>query len=188
VSPPQNEFAPTSDWVAIGIVGRTRGNRGELLAVSLTGNPERFECLGRAWLFGLPHLPVEGARFEIESVWMHDGRPVIKFRGIDSISAAQQLTGAEIRLPAAEKVPLEEGEFYRSDLVGCRIIERTTGEPLGAVTGWQEAGGPELLEVRTPTGDELLIPFARAMCVEIDVAGRRIVVELPEGLKELNRK
>jgi len=187
VNPPQNESAPTSDWVTIGILGRTRGNRGELLAVSLTGNPERFECLERVWLFGPARLSV-GGRFEIESVWIHDGRPVIKFRGIDSISDAQELTGAEIRLPAAEKVPLEEGEFYRSDLMGCRVIELATGEALGEVTGWQEAGGPELLEVHTPAGDELLIPFARAMCVEIDVAGRRIVVELPEGLKELNRK
>ena len=59
---------------------------------------------------------------------------------------------------------------------------------LGEVIRWQECGGPNLLEVKMRAGGELLIPFARSLCVEIDVAARRIVVDLPEGLKELNRE
>jgi 16S rRNA processing protein RimM len=121
-------------------------------------------------------------------VWLHDGRPVLKFRGIDSISDAEALVGAEVRLPIAERMPLEEGEFYQADLVGCEVVERPSGEPLGEVTGWQDAGGPSLLQVRMRDGGELLIPFARAICVEIDVAARRIQVDLPAGLKELNRE
>ena len=58
---------------------------------------------------------------------------------------------------------------------------------MGRVTGWQECGGPALLEVDGVEGEELLVPFARSICVEIDPAARRIVVDLPEGLKDLNR-
>jgi 16S rRNA processing protein RimM len=174
--------------VAIGILGKTRGNRGELLAISLAGRPERFESLERVWLFGLKPPAADGVRFDIESVWFHDGRPVIKFRGIDSISAAEPLSGAEIRLPVAERMPLEAGEFYREDLIGCQVVERATGETLGEVAGWLEAGGSDLLEIKTPAAGELLIPFVRAICVDIDVAARRIGVDIPEGLKELNRK
>jgi ribosomal 30S subunit maturation factor RimM len=51
------------------------------------------------------------------------------------------------------------------------------------VTRFEESGGSGLLVV----GKDLLVPFARAICVEIDLAGRRIVVDLPEGLKDLNQ-
>jgi len=179
-----SEPVPSGEWVAIAILGRTRGNSGEILAIPLAGQPERFEGLERVWLFG----PAEGGRFDIESVWLHDGRPVLKFRGIDSISDAEALVGAEVRLPIAERMPLEEGEFYQAELVGCEVVEGPSGEPLGEVTGWQDAGGPSLLQVRMRDGGELLIPFARAICVEIDVAARRILVDLPAGLKELNRE
>src|SRR5262249_32003329 len=163
------------------------GNRGEILAIPLAGVPERFERLERVWLFSENPLLVEGNRFDVESVWLHDGRPVLKFRGIDSISDAERLMGAEVRLPAAEKIPLEEGEVYQDDLIGCAVVERGAAEPLGEVSGWQDAGGPSLLVVTTKEGGELLVPFARAICVDINLASRRIVVELPSGLKELNQ-
>ena len=187
MNPSDKEPAPSGEWVAIAILGKTRGNRGEILAIPLAGLPERFEGLERVWLFGDSPPLATGSRFEIESVWLHDGRPVVKFRGVDSISDAEALTGAEVRLPAAEKVPLEEGEVYQADLIGCAVIERGASEALGEVAGWQDAGGPSLLVVRMYDGGELLVPFARAICVEIDVAGRRIVVDLPAGLKELNQ-
>jgi 16S rRNA processing protein RimM len=178
---------PSGEWVAIAILGKTRGNRGEILAIPLAGRPERFEGLERVWLFGDAPFLAGGRRYEVESVWLHDGRPVVKFHGIDSISDAEPLTGAEVRLPASEKMPLDEGEVYQADLIGCAVVERGASEPLGEVTGWQEAGGSSLLEVRMREGGELLVPFARAICVEIDVAARRVVVDLPAGLKELNR-
>jgi 16S rRNA processing protein RimM len=108
---------------------------------------------------------------------------IFKFRGVDSISDAEPLAGAEVRVPLSERAPLEPGEFFQSDLVGCEVVDRRTGESLGRVSGWEESGGPGLLVVE----GGLLIPFARAICVEIHTEARRIAVELPEGLKELNR-
>jgi ribosomal 30S subunit maturation factor RimM len=63
------------------------------------------------------------------------------------------------------------------------VVDRRTGDRLGRVSGWEEGGGAGLLVV----DEDLLIPFVRAICVEIDPAARRIAVELPEGLKDLNR-
>jgi 16S rRNA processing protein RimM len=177
-----------SEWVAIGVLGKTRGNRGELLATSLAGRPERFQGLHRVWLFGRSPEVADGTSYDVESVWLHDGRPVLKFRGIDTISDAELLTGAEVRLPLSERMPLEEGAFYEADLIGCEVVERDTGTALGTVTALRDAGGPGILEIQTGDGGELLVPFARAICVNINVGARRIEVDLPEGLKELNRK
>jgi 16S rRNA processing protein RimM len=169
--------SPAGGWVAIAVLGKTRGNRGEITAFPLSGKPERFEALEEVFLFG------SGARYEVESTWFHQQTLIIKFRGVDTISAAELLSGAEVRVPLDQRTPLEAGEFFQDDLLGCQVVDRRTGQTLGQVTRWEDGGGTGLLVVN---GD-LLIPFARSICVEIDPAGKRIAVELPEGLMDLNR-
>jgi 16S rRNA processing protein RimM len=137
---------------------------------------ERYPALHEVYLFG------SGQRCEVENVWFHGDTLIFKFRGVDSIGDAQKLSGAEVRVRASDRAVLEVGEFFQSDLVGCEVVERGTGRSLGKVTGWEDSGGPGLLVVE----GGLLIPFARSICVEIDPATRRITVELPEGLKDLN--
>jgi 16S rRNA processing protein RimM len=174
-----------SQWVVIARLGRAWGNRGELAAIALTRKPERFQQLREVFLFR-EELPVGAGGIEVEAVWEHGREWVFKFRGVDTISQAELLERAEVRIPLADRLPAETDEHYVSDLMGCEVKEGATGELLGAVTGWQDAGGSGLLEVGN--GDEpLLIPFARSMCVEIDTVKKRIVVNLPEGLKDLNR-
>lgn len=164
-------------WVAVALLGKTRGNRGEITALALSSKPERFESLRKVWLFG------NGEPFEVESTWFHQATLVFKFRGVDTISDAEKLSGAEVRIPLGERAPLETDEYFQSDLVGCEVFDRRGGQSLGRVTGWDEAGGNGLLVVE----GRLLIPFVRSICVEIDPAGRRIAVELPEGLAEINQ-
>jgi 16S rRNA processing protein RimM len=165
-----------AQWVTIAVLSRVRGNRGELAALPLSSNPDRYQALRRVFLFG------SGESYEVESVWIHDGHPIFKFRGVDSISDAEPLRGAEVRVPIEERLALDPGEFFHSDLVGCEVFD-TDGRSLGRVTGWEDGGGAGLLQVE---GD-LLVPFARSICVSIDTAAKRIVVDLPEGLKDLNR-
>jgi 16S rRNA processing protein RimM len=119
---------------------------------------------------------------EIEQVWNHDGRPVFKFAGIDSISDAEVWAGADILVPESERVQPEAGEYSHADLIGCSVV---TDRPIGVVKGIEEYGGPPLLKIEALDGREILVPFARAICREIDVAAKVIRVELPEGLLDL---
>jgi len=164
-------------WVTVALLGKTRGNRGEITATALSSKPERYQNLREVYLFG------SGERREVESTWFHSGVLIFKFRGVDTISDAERLAGAEVRLPLSQRAPLDPGEFFQSDLVGCQVVDRQTGQPLGRVSAWVDSGGTGLLEIE----GGLMIPFARSICVEIDPAAKRIAVELPEGLKDLNR-
>jgi 16S rRNA processing protein RimM len=163
-------------WVAVAVLGKPRGNRGELTAIGLTSKPERFESLERVFLSGHPEP------FAIEEIWEHKGGLVFKFEGVDSISAAETLHGCEVRVPISERVQLDSDEYFDSDLVGCEMFDHKSGERLGKVTALQEGGGAGLLVLNGST----LIPFARRICVMIDVARKRIEVELPEGLLDVN--
>jgi len=167
---------PDPDWVTIAILGKPRGNRGELTALSLSDHPERFEDLKQIHLFG------DGAVYNIEEVWYHQATLIFKFAGVNSISDAKVLTGAEVRVPFAERAPLDPGEFYHSDLIGCQVHDRATNRIIGSVTGFEDGGASGLLKL----GAQILIPFTKAICVHIDPAAKWIEVDLPEGLVELN--
>jgi 16S rRNA processing protein RimM len=163
----------SDDWVTIALLGKPRGNRGEVTAVSLTSKPERFQSLERVFLSGRDQA------YAIEEIWEHKGALIFKFSGVGSISEAEALHGCEVRVPMAERARLEEGEYFDSDLIGCEVIDLATGRALGKVTAMQDPG---LVEIE----GNLLIPFARELCVSIDVANKRIEVRLPEGLLEVN--
>jgi len=122
---------------------------------------------------------------EIEFFRRQHGRCVLKLRGIDSISEAEKYIGHEIKIPADALPPLEEGWFYTFDLKGCRVFS-ADGQDIGMVTDVLDAGGSEILKVDRDN-KETLIPFAQPYLKKIELHRRRIEVELPEDLRDLNK-
>lgn len=169
------------DVVVVAEILRPRGNRGELLAVSQTDVPGRLESLRYAKVrIGHENIPVE-----IESAWPHKEHWVLKLAGIDTIDAANRFRGADLWVPKAERGQLPDGEFFQTDLIGCKLID-AAGNSLGEVAGWQQYGGPPLMEVRIAgQKDEKLIPFVPQICKQVDLDKKIIRVDLPDGLLEL---
>jgi 16S rRNA processing protein RimM len=122
---------------------------------------------------------------EVERTWMHGHHIIFKFKGVDTISDAERLAGADVSIPLDQRPAAPEGEYYQSDLVGCEVFD-ASGRLLGTVEALQETVGALLLEVTTVGRKEMLIPFAKSICTKIDPAQRRIEVALPEGLEDLN--
>lgn len=185
-----DSLPPSQDWVVIAHLGKTRGLKGELYGRG-GSIVERLESLRSVRLRRTDGSFVEDGRpFEIEEARPYKDGLVFRFAGVDSIDAAEPLAHCELVIPAADRPALEDGEFYFSDLVGCVVFDRQSGRKVGTVTGWQEFGGPELLEVEpegSRSGDVVWIPLVHSICVEIDTAAKRIVVDPPEGLLELNQ-
>jgi 16S rRNA processing protein RimM len=158
-----------------------------LEAFPLGGTLERCQSLREVFLHGPGGPEAENRPAEIESVWQHRGRWVFKFRGVDSIGEAEALAGAEVRIPASARPEAAPGEYYQTDLIGCEVSDARSGRRIGRVKGWREYGGPPLVEVEDEQGRPVLVPFARAIFVEIDLDRRRILVDLPEGLTDLDQ-
>jgi 16S rRNA processing protein RimM len=122
---------------------------------------------------------------ELEAHWFHKGRVVLKFRGVDSISQAEELRGVELQIPRSQLLRLETGSYYVDELVGCALINR--GSEVGSVAGLQfGAGEAPLLVVRGPQGEEFLVPLAQEYLVQVDLSSRRIEMALPDRLLELD--
>jgi 16S rRNA processing protein RimM len=175
--------ARSGRWLAIARILRPRGRQGEVVAEVLTDFPQRFEKLKRAFVEapGGPPQPVE-----IADAWWHGERLILRFAGTESIAQAHQLRGRLLLLPHEERIALGPDRYYVADLIGCEACCR--GRRIGEVIGLEPTGGTDLLRVRPAQGGDILIPFAREICPEIDMVARRIVIEPPEGLLELNEE
>jgi 16S rRNA processing protein RimM len=195
---------PIRRWVLVARILRPRGNKGEVVAELLTDFPARFSTLkqiylckdnGEARTAGLLHF------------WLdrnHPGMGVFHFAGCTTISEAETLRGSDVLLPFEERVELPAGQYFVTDLIGCTVFElpadraklwsspcsmeeapRVLGTVRDVFRTGEDVTGTPLLEVETPRG-ELLVPLAEDICTRIDIAGRRIDVRLPAGLRELN--
>ena len=190
-----------ASWIVLAHVLRPQGRKGELLAELLTDFPERFDEKRRVFLAS-PNFAGEEAQaraIEVVSFWLpvgkNEGRIVLQFAGIDSITAAEGIAGLDVIIPYEERLPLDDESEYISDLIGCTVYDGSN--VVGVIDDVQFPSTPDgarrlaeaapLLAVLSPDGAEILIPFAKAFLVGIDVKERRVDMKLPEGLIEVNR-
>ena len=121
----------------------------------------------------------------IEGFRTQHGRWVLKLEGIDSISEAEEWIGGRILVAKDDLPPKEADAFYSFDLEGCGVYADDL--LIGTVKAVLDYSGTELLSLDND-GEEILIPFAKAFLKKVDTDAKRIEVELPEGLIELNKK
>jgi 16S rRNA processing protein RimM len=196
--------SPEQQFVTVARILGSRGRKGETAAELLTDFPERLKERKELFLAGNFSPP---RRVLLRSFWVdrnHPGRGVLHFEGVDSIGEAEKLRGLQVQIPREERVLLPAGSYFVTDLIGCSVFEIPAASPalvsspcsggqvpefVGQVRdvyfpGESQPGTP-LLAVSTARG-ELLVPLAADICVQVDVAARRIEVALPEGLRELS--
>jgi 16S rRNA processing protein RimM len=169
-------------FITIARIARTRGNRGEVLADLYTDFPDRFNLLREVWL-----APENGRRqlLAVENSWEHKGRRVLKFAGVDSISAAEAFVGCWVEIPAGQAIPLPEGTYFDHDLVGC-TVQDTGGNKIGTVVEVLHIAGNDQLVVKH-MDRELLIPAVESICIQISIREKQILVDPPEGLMDLGK-
>ena len=173
-------------WVLLAHIVRPQGRHGEVLADIFTDFPEHFAQRKRLFLRPPAWDQAEAMReVKVLSHWLHKGRVVLKLAQVDSMTEAENLRGFDLVIPREERIPLSGDAVYVSDLLGIRVIDVSGGGFLdaGEITDVEPEGpGPAMLVLRSPAGVEVLIPFVRAYLRKIDLEGKRLEMELPEGL------
>ena len=172
------------DWDAMALVGRVtrpHGLRGQVVVHPETNFvEERFAEGATLWTRsagGDEQLTIVSSR-------MQNGRPIVAFDGFARVEDVERLAGLELRVPEDALLPLQPGTYYEHQLVGC-AVETTAGDLVGEVAKVEGGGGASRLVTNGPRG-EVLIPLAVDICVDIDIANRKIRIDPPEGLLGLN--
>ncbi len=104
-------------------------------------------------------------------------RPIVNLSGVHDRSAAEALRGLELRVPLADAPALQPGEWWAQELQGCEV-HSTRHQPVGTVAALLELPSCEILEVALPGGGELLVPMVKDAIRNVDVAARRIEIDL----------
>lgn len=169
------------DLVVVGRIARAHGNRGQVIVDAQTDFPdERFKP-GSVLLIRKGDTT---GSLTVENVRFHRGRPILGLVGVGTMDAAEALAGTELRVRPDALHPLPPGSFYHHDLIGC-AVETPQGERIGEVASVEGDAAGSRLVVRGRIG-EVLIPLVEGICVGVDTAARKVVVEPPEGLLDLN--
>jgi 16S rRNA processing protein RimM len=166
--------------VVVGRVAKAHGISGELAVDVRTDSPETRFALGSVLTAKLRdgtsrNLTVAAAR-------NHSGRLLVRFEEVLTRDVAETLRGT-VLLGRTEDLPPTEDpdEFYDHELEGLSV-ELLDGTRIGAVLEIAHGPGGELLVVKRENGDQTLVPFVREIVPTVDVAGKRVVIDPPEGL------
>ena len=171
-----------SSFITIARIVRTRGNKGEIVVESLTDFPDRFDILEEVWLES-----DNGSlqKIALDFTWEHKGRRIFKFIGIDTISSAEKFVGCLVQIPREQAVLLPEGTYFDHDLIGCSVDD-AQGQHLGFVEDILRISGNNQLVVKNGNR-EFLIPAVEKICTQISIEKKQILVDLPEGLMDLDQ-
>jgi 16S rRNA processing protein RimM len=162
--------------ICVARIGAAHGVRGAVKLWTFTEDPLAVKAYG-------PLVTKDGARqFEVTHAREAKGHLVATLKGIATREEAERLNGLELYV-AREKLPAtDEDEFYHADLIGLDAVT-PANEPLGRVIAIHNFGAGDIIEIAPPNGATILLPFTNAVVPSVDLAGGRVVIELPQEIE-----
>ncbi len=163
------------EQICIARIGAAHGVRGAVKLWTFTEDPLAVKAYG-------PLVTKDGARqFEVTHAREAKGHLVATLKGIATRDEAERLNGIELYI-ARDRLPAtREDEYYHTDLIGLAAVTPAS-EPLGRVIAIHNFGAGDIIEIEPPRGATMLLPFTNAVVPSVDLAGGRVVIELPREI------
>jgi 16S rRNA processing protein RimM len=162
--------------ICVARIGAAHGVRGAVKLWTFTEDPLAVKRYG-------PLVTKDGTRqFEVAHVREAKGYLVATLSGVATREEAERLNGLELYV-AREKLPAtSEDEYYHADLIGLAAVD-AAGEPVGRVIAIHNFGAGDIIEIASPNGATIMLPFTNAVVPTIDLEGGRVVIELPDEIE-----
>jgi 16S rRNA processing protein RimM len=162
--------------ICVARIGAAHGVRGAVKLWTFIEDPLAVKHYG-------PLSTKDGARqFEVTHVREAKDHLVATLKGIATREDAERLNGIELYI-ARDKLPeTGEDEYYHADLIGLAAVN-AANEAIGRVIAIHNVGAGDIIEIAPASGPTLLLPFTNAVVPTVDLANRRVVIELPEVIE-----
>jgi 16S rRNA processing protein RimM len=162
--------------VCVARIGAAHGVRGAVKLWTFTEDPFAVTRYG-------PLATKDGARaFEVAHAREGKGHLVATLKGVTSRNEAERLNGIELYVARSKLPATDADEYYHADLIGLAAVT-TADEPLGKVIAIHNFGAGDIIEIAPPNGATMLLPFTNAVVPTVDIAGGRVVIELPAEIE-----
>ncbi|ASA96226.1 16S rRNA processing protein RimM [Anoxybacillus flavithermus TNO-09.006] len=166
-------------WFHVGKIVNTHGIRGEVRVISRTDfAEERYKIGNVLYIFMENKPPVE---VKVASHRVHKSFDLLTFEGYDNINLVEPFKGAMIKIPETQLQPLNEGEYYFHEIIGCTVVTED-GEPIGEIKEILTPGANDVWVVKRKKGGDVLIPYIDDVVKQVDVENKTITIHVMEGL------
>jgi len=164
----------------VGKIVNTHGIRGELKIVPETDFPERFDKGSELVIVDAQNkqTPVT-----VGASRLHKNMYIIQFTQFSNINDVEKYKGSLIKVEEKFQQPLEEGEYYYHEIIGCKVVTEE-GEELGLIKEVLTPGANDVWVVALPKGKELLLPVIDDVILDVNIADKTVRVHVMEGLLE----
>ena len=164
-------------YLRVGVITSTHGVHGEVKVYPTTDDVRRFDYLKDVVLDtkkGYMELQVTGVKYFKNMV-------ILRFKQFDNVDQVIPYKGMDLLVTRENAVPLEEGEYFIADMVGCKIIT-DEGEDFGELVDVMQTGANDVYVVKTHEGKEVLLPAIDESVLEKNIENKVIKVHIMKGL------
>ena len=168
------------DFFQVGIITATHGLKGEVKVFPTTDDVKRFKRLREVIL----DTGKERIGLEVESVKFFKQFAIVKFKGIDDISAVEKYRKASILVTRENAVRLKKDEYFIADLMGLKVRDESDSE-IGVLRDVMETGANDVYCVSSPSGKEILLPAIKDCILKVDLEKNEMLVHVLDGLLDL---
>lgn len=161
-------------YVVVGKVGRPRGVDGSMFITPLTDFPERFNGLSALYMRNRDQWEV----VKITSMRYIAQRPVMKIEGVETPEEAARFTNRDLAVLRDDVVKLPEDTFFVFDLVDCQVVDENSGRPLGTISDVEQYPANDVYVVKLSDGAEVRVPAVKQYVKQVDIASRRVTIDL----------
>ena len=162
--------------ICVARIGAAHGVRGAVKLWTFTEDPLAVKHYG-------PLMTKDGARqFEVTHVREAKDHLVATLKGIATREDAERLNGLELYVSRDKLPETDEDEYYHADLIGLAAVT-TAEQPIGKVIAIHNFGAGDIIEIAPAKGATVLLPFTNAVVPTVDLAGGRVVIELPQEIE-----
>ena len=163
--------------IAVGKIVNTHGVKGELKIFPFTDKPAQFKKWKRVFVVqgeNVTEYPLLAARVVKNTV-------LVKLEGIDDMNGALALRDAMVEIPQSGLPILPEDEYYVTDLIGMSVFDEADMR-IGTITDVLETGSNDCYNIKRDSGAEFYLPALKTVVLQVDVAAKKMIVRIPEGL------
>ena len=168
-----------SDRLRVGVISSVHGIHGECKVFPTTDDPGRFKKLKKVYI----EDPGNELELEIIQVKFFKNMIICKFKDIDTPEDIQKLRNKDLMIDRKDAVPLQKGEYYIADLIGCHVIDEN-GTDLGECSDIFPTGANQVMQV-TGGNKDFLMPYIKECILSVDIEKKQINVHVLEGLLDL---
>jgi 16S rRNA processing protein RimM len=168
-------------YLAVGLLRKPHGLRGDLLLEIFTDFPERIRP-GTTIFAGEKHQPLKITRRR-----PHNDGLILGFEGIDSSEEAAKFRATTVYVPAADRPALPEGEYYHHEVIGLTVIDEL-GKELGQLSEIIVTGANDVYVIKRAEGSDILLPALKEVILGVDLTAKTMRVHLLPGLVDGDTK